>query len=68
MIARPRSSWDRLLRDRPTTDAEIMDLRRDAYRASNFVTFTEEELERMPTFARAAIESEAKRILGREQR
>lgn len=64
MNARPRTSLDRVLgNDRPSSREELLELRREAYRQRGFVSFSQDELERMPSFAKAAIESEAKRIL-----
>lgn len=64
MIARPRTSLDRVLgNDRPSNREELLELRRAVFRERGFVSFTEDELDRMPSFARAAIESEARRIL-----
>lgn len=61
IISRPRSSLDRVLGERATTDVEMMEMRRAAY-ARRFYTFTEAELARLSAFARAAIESAAREI------
>ena len=64
IVARPRTSLDRVLGDsRPSNREELLELRRAVFREREFITFTREEIDRMPSFARATIESEAKRIL-----
>lgn len=60
-----RTSLDRVLGEAPISDAEIMALRRRAYRESEFYTFTRDDLAKLPAFARAAIESAAREILER---
>lgn len=66
VVGRPRTSLDRVLgNDRPSNREELLELRRAVFRERGFISFTEDELERMPSFAKAAIGSEARRILGR---
>ena len=56
--------WPRFIGEASTPPAEIMAMRRAAYQAKRFYTFTEEELAKLPAFSRAAIQSAAKEILG----
>lgn len=64
IIARPKSSFDRMAGDAPTSEHEIMAMRRAAY-ARRFYTFTEDELAKLPAFSRLAIQSAAKEIFER---
>ncbi len=64
IVGRPKSSLDRVLGEAATTDAELMAMRRRAYRDRQFLTFTPADLARLPAFARAAIESAAREIFG----
>lgn len=64
IVARPRSSLDRVLGEAETSEGEIMAMRRKAY-ARRFYTFTEAELARLSDFTRLAIQSAAKEIFER---
>lgn len=65
IVARPRSSLDRVLGEAATSEHEIMAMRKAAYREREFITFTKDELARLSAFARAAIQSAAREIFER---
>lgn len=64
IIARPRTSLDRVLGEAATSEHELRAMAGRAWRQRGVVVFLPCDLERMPDFARLMVEAEARRMYG----